>query len=470
MPPVIATSSRLGFLGLGLSGVGRGLGFRLGRAFREHFLGEAEVRRQLASFIEVALFAFLAVDALHRQRQPTALGVHFEDQHADVLALRDDLARVLHVPLRELGDVHEPFDARKDLDEGAECDDLRHLAVDDVALLVRLENLLPRICLGLLETQGDALALAVDVEDLHVDCLADLEHLGRMVDVRPRELRDVDQAVHAVEIHERAEVDDVRDLSFDDVAGIELVEDALALVLALLLEHCPAGEDDVVAGAIQLDHLAAQLLAEELVEVLDAADVDERRRQEAAHAEVEDQTALHHLDHPAVDGLAGLGGGLDALPRELEARPLLREDQPALGVLLREHERVDLLAERDLVRRIDRATDRKLGSRDDPLRLVTDVDEHLVLVHAHDRAVHDLPLVDLGERGLVVGNELAVGACYPDARLSLLRSHVVGSHRQRPVSIARVRSGTRYGFLASPRPYGLLTNDALDRQTWESSC
>ena len=137
--------------------------------------------------------------------------------------------------------------------------------------------------------------------------------------------------------------------------------------------------------------------AEELVEVLHAADVDERRRQEAAHAEVEDQAALDDLDHAAVDRLARLGGALDRLPRELEARALLRQDQAAFGVLLGEHERVDLVAERDLVGRVDRPADRELGDRDDAFRLVADVDEHLVLVDADDRAVHDLALVDLGK-------------------------------------------------------------------------
>src|SRR5213593_1359193 len=158
-----------------------------------------------------------------------------------------------------------------------------------------------------------------------------------MVHVRPRELRDVDEPVHAVEVDERAEVDDVRDLAFDDVAGLELVEDLLPLLLALLLEHGAAREHDVVARAVELDHLALEFLTEELVEVLDAADVDERRRQEAAHAEVEDQAARHRV--------ARLGGTLDVLPRELEAGALLREDEPPFGILLREHERVHLIPE-----------------------------------------------------------------------------------------------------------------------------
>ena len=62
-------------------------------------------------------------------------------------------------PLR---DVHETLDARQDLHEGAERDDLRHASLDDVVLVVVLEHLLPRIALGLLEAEGDPLAVAVE--------------------------------------------------------------------------------------------------------------------------------------------------------------------------------------------------------------------------------------------------------------------------------------------------------------------
>ena len=55
---------------------------------------------------------------------------------------------------------------------------------------------------GLLETQGDALAVEIDVENLDLDLLADLDNLGRMVDVVPRELGDVDEAVDTAEVDE----------------------------------------------------------------------------------------------------------------------------------------------------------------------------------------------------------------------------------------------------------------------------
>ena len=242
----------------------------------------------------------------------------------------------------------------------------------------------------------------------------------------------MDQPVHPVEVDERAEVDDVRDLALDHVARSEPVEDRLAHLLALVLEDGAAREHDVVPRAVELDHLAAQLLGEELVEVLHTADVDQRGRQEAAHAEVEDQAALDHLDHPAGHRLAALGRLLDRLPRQLETGALLRQDQPALRILLGEHQRVDLVAERNLVRRVDRAPDRKLGHGDDALRLVSDVDEDLVLVHPDDLPMDDFALVDRREGRVVIRDELAVWTGSPDACVARVDRLVL--HRK-PVSI-----------------------------------
>ena len=190
--------------------------------------------------------------------------------------------------------------------------------------------------------------------------------------------------------------------------GLQAVEDLLALLLALLLEHRAARQDDVVARAVELDDLALDLRAHVLVEVRHAADVDQRRGQEAAHAEVDDQAALDDLDDGALDGLAALGRGLDAAPCLLEARALLGHDEAAVLVLLGEDQRVDLLADLDLVVRVDVLADRQLVGGDDPLALVADVDEDLVVVDADDAAGDDLALLEGGEGGVVVGDDLAV--------------------------------------------------------------
>src|SRR5207248_4879857 len=102
------------------------------------------------------------------------------------------------------------------------------------------------------------------------DLVANAQYLRRVVDVRPRELRDVDQSVDPFEVDERAEVDDVGDRALDHLAWLEAVEDPLAILLALLLEDRPPGQHDIVAGAVELDHLALDRLGEALVAVGDA--------------------------------------------------------------------------------------------------------------------------------------------------------------------------------------------------------
>ena len=397
-------------LGLGLLGTS-------GASAREDVLAQGQVGQvvEVAGALGHRLRALgdaagqdLALDALDRQRQPAALGVDLEDADLDVVARLDDLARVLDVVVGQLGDVHEALDAVEDLDEGAEGDDLGDGPLELVAHVVGVDDALPRVLLGLLEAQGDALAVAVDVEDLDLHGVADVDDLARVVDVRPRELGDVDEAVDAVEVDEGAEVDDVGDLALDDHARLQLVEDLLALLLALLLEHGAAAEDDVVARAVELDDLGLDLRAHVLVEVGHAADVDQRGGQEAAHPEVDDEAALDDLDDGALDGIAGLGRCLDAPPRLLEAGALLGHDEAAVLVLLGEDQRVDLLAELDLVVRVDVLADGKLVGGDDPLALVADVDEDLVVVDAHDTAGDDLALLEGGEGGVVVRDDLTV--------------------------------------------------------------
>src|SRR5215211_3298015 len=502
MPPVSPTKGGLlsGLFGRLFHGrVGRGRVRRVGghlalagRRGREDVLGEPELGhvvevdgaavRRLLRRRAVALRQHLTLDPLDREGEAAPLRVDLEDLDLDVVARLHDLARVLHVLLRELGDVHEPLDALEDLDEGAEGHDLGDLALQLVADRVGVDHALPRVLLGLLEAQGDALAVAVDVEHLDLHGVADVEDLARVVDVRPRQLGDVDQAVDAVEVDERAELHDVRDLALDDEAGLQPLQDRLALLLALLLEHRAAAEHHVVARAVELDHLRLDRLAEVLVEVRHAADVDERGGQEAAHPEVDDQAALDDLDDRAVDGLARLGRRLDAPPGALEAGTLLGEDQAAVLVLLGEDEGVDLLADLDLFVRVDRLADRELVGGDDPLALVTDVDEDLVLVDAHHGTRHDVTLFEGDDRGVVVGNDAAVDleehpvGALDDSSVAGRggRGHS-GFHRQR---ITLAASGTRartalpmiHGLRCQSEPPSAAPSAPLSAATSTSSC
>ena len=82
----------------------------------------------------------------------------------------------------------------------------------------------------LLEAQRDLLAVLVDVQDHDLDLVVDLEHVAGVVDPAPAHVGDVQQAVDAAQVDERAEVGDVLDGALADLADLDLREELLLLL------------------------------------------------------------------------------------------------------------------------------------------------------------------------------------------------------------------------------------------------
>ena len=236
---------------------------------------------------------------LDRQRDPPPVEVDVDDLHPQLLAGGDDLLGRLDVVGRHLRDVDQTLDALADLHERAERHELGDPAVDELADLVAAGELLPRVLLRRLQRERDPLPAEVDVEHLHRDLVADVHDGARVVDVLPAQLGDVDESVHAAEIDERTEVDDRRHHTLADLARLQVGEELVALLALGLLEVRPAGQDHVVAVLVELDDLRLERLAHERGEVAHPAEVDERRGQEPAEADVEDEPTLDDLDDRA---------------------------------------------------------------------------------------------------------------------------------------------------------------------------
>src|SRR5205085_12428919 len=167
-------------------------------------------------------------------------------------------------------------------------------------------------------------ALQIDLEDLDGDLLAHLDDLAGVLDVLPRELGDVHEAVHAAQVDEGAEVDDRGHDALADLALLEVVEEGRARLALRLLEQRTAAQHDVVAVLVELEDLGLDLLAEVRREVADAAQLDERGRQEAAEADVDDEAALDDLDDRTGHDAVVLLDLLHVAPRALVLRTLLR--------------------------------------------------------------------------------------------------------------------------------------------------
>src|SRR5262245_1759034 len=270
----------------------------------------------------------VALDLLEAERDPPRTGIHAEHHGFDAVADVEDLRRVLD-PLapRHLRDVDQALDAGLELHERAVVGEAHDLAAHARADRIAIDHVRPRIVLQLLVPERDALGRRIVLEHDHVDLVVHLEQLRRMRHAAPRHVGDVEQAVDAAQIDERAVVGDVLDDAGEDLALGERVERVFLLLGVLFLEEHLAREHDVAALLVDLDDAHAQLLAAQGVEVANRADVDLRPGQERAHADVDGEAALDALDHASDDDFSfGI--------RLLDVVPYLR----LLGLLAREHD------------------------------------------------------------------------------------------------------------------------------------
>src|SRR6516225_7656906 len=85
------------------------------------------------------------VRLLEGQADPAPVEIDVDDLDEDLVAHLDDLLGDLHVPVGQLGDVHQALDALLDPDERAERDELGDPAWHDLPDLVGPGELLPRV-------------------------------------------------------------------------------------------------------------------------------------------------------------------------------------------------------------------------------------------------------------------------------------------------------------------------------------
>jgi len=117
--------------------------------------------------------------------------------------------------------MHQAVNVLLQADERAEARELGDVAGDEVADLVILVNVLPRILAELLDADRDALVRLVHFQHDRFDFVASLQDLAWVVDLaRPRDVGHVNHAVQAFfQFDESAIAGEVANLAFDPGAG-----------------------------------------------------------------------------------------------------------------------------------------------------------------------------------------------------------------------------------------------------------
>ena len=244
-----------------------------------------------------------------------------------------------------LADVDQPLDARLQLDEGAVAHDVDDFAGVPAADRILVGDVGPRAGRLLLEAEGDLLLVLVHLEDVDFELLVDVDDLVRIVDAAPAHVGDVQQAVDAAEIDEGAELGDVLDDALADLARLDLAEQLLLHLLALVFEQLAAADDDVAAGLVDLEDLALDGLVDVVGDVRRPADVHLRGGQEDVDADVDEQAALDLARDQAGDDVAFLVLGDDVFPFLLPLGLAVAQDDGAGFVLDGVEQHFDLVAD-----------------------------------------------------------------------------------------------------------------------------
>ena len=380
--------------------------------------GQADEQAELGDVLDIALdlgtgrVAFdevvpgVRAALLQAQADAALLLVGVEHHDLDLLAGRDDLARV-HVLLgpAHLRDVHQALDARLELDEGAVIGDVGDPSGEFRSQGIFAAHTLPGIGLELLHAQADTLGLRIEPDHLDVDLLADGERLGRVVDPLPGDVGDVEQAVDAAQVDEGAVVGDVLDHALQDLTLLQARDQLGALLGPGLLEHRAARDHDVAARAVHLEDLERLRRAHERAYVAHRADIDLTAGQERDRAgEVDGEAALDPAEDDAGHPAAILERLLELDPGFLASGLLARQNGLAVLVLHAVEIDLDLVADLDF-RRLAGLGEFLQGNA--ALGLQSDVDERGVALDGDDDALEDgaLQTLDLAERFIEQGGE-----------------------------------------------------------------
>ncbi|MDK8252276.1 hypothetical protein QP834_14900, partial [Enterococcus faecalis] len=105
---------------------------------------------------------------------------------------------------------------------------------------------------------------------LNGDLVANLNNLGRVINVLPRQLRNVDETVYAAKINERTEVNDRGNNTGTNLALLQGVEEVGANLRLGLLKPSAAGQNNVVSVLVQLNDLSFKLATNVRLQVANA--------------------------------------------------------------------------------------------------------------------------------------------------------------------------------------------------------
>ncbi len=191
--------------------------------------------------------------------------------------------------------MYQAFNALFQLSEAAVVGEVGNTSGDASAFWVTGFDSDPWIFTQLLEAQGNTIALAIVLQNLDIDLVANVDDFRRMLDTLPGHVGDVQQAIDATQIDECAVIGEVLDDALDLLAFLQRFQQSFTLGGVLGFQDTATGNDNVVALLVQLDDLEFQLFAFQVRGIAHWTDVNQGTWQERTDAVNVDSEAAFNL-------------------------------------------------------------------------------------------------------------------------------------------------------------------------------
>ena len=133
--------------------------------------------------------------------------------------------------------VHQALYAFFDLSEAAIVGEVGDRCHNPSTLGITTHDICPRIITQLLHTKADAIFFAVELQNTYVDFVAYVDHFTWVTNTLPRHISDVQQAVNATEIDERAVVGQILNDTLNVLAFLHGSQQLFTLVAIFFFQH-----------------------------------------------------------------------------------------------------------------------------------------------------------------------------------------------------------------------------------------
>ena len=207
------------------------------------------------------------------------------------------------------------------------------------------------------------------------------------------------QTIKPAQIDEHTVIGNVLHDSFDNRAFFERRQSFRLFHIQLFFENELAGQDDVAALTVQLNHPALNVLTSERIEVLDRPHVDLGTRQKCSHTDVHTETALDSFDDATRHDRSVIVGFFDVFPDTNLFRLFLGKNDMSIAVFGLFNKDVHFIADSDFEHS---RFILKLADRYQPLGLVSDIHDSVILGDLQDRPFENFTFFKFAESAVLI--------------------------------------------------------------------